>query len=165
VQLACVKYTEKINNILKIVVINIVCQYIYFFCFCILKEQYIYKVLRLKNALFHNKIHLKKDYFVKEIDLPEVFSQRESPFFRGPQYARNRRFVYANGAKKGPFSEGNGLQKALFSKNNAYFGCPKKAKNSHFLNRNVLKIVTFCTEIDFQMEYLYRKMTIFRSIS
>jgi hypothetical protein len=39
-----------------------------------------YKVIRLKNALFHNKIHLNKGYFVKAVDLLEVFSQRKSPF-------------------------------------------------------------------------------------
>jgi hypothetical protein len=66
--------------------------------------------------------------------------------------------------KKGPFSEGNGPKKALFSKKNAYFGCPQTDKNSHFLDRNIPKTVIFCTEINFYIEYLYRKMTIFRNI-
>jgi hypothetical protein len=36
-----------------------------------------------------------------------MYFLKEKAHFRGPKYARNRRFVYTNGAKKGPFSEGN----------------------------------------------------------
>jgi hypothetical protein len=39
-----------------------------------------YKVIRLKNALFYSKIYFEKGYFVKEIALLEVFSQRKSTF-------------------------------------------------------------------------------------
>jgi hypothetical protein len=59
---------------------NLIYQNLYFFDYCILKEWYIYKVTSLKNALFHNKMQLKKGYFVKEIDPLEVFSQRKRPF-------------------------------------------------------------------------------------
>jgi hypothetical protein len=45
-----------------------------------LEEQYVYKVTRLKDALFHNKIYLKKGYFVKRIAPLTVFSQRKGPF-------------------------------------------------------------------------------------
>jgi hypothetical protein len=55
-------------------------QYLYFFGKTNFKIRRTSRVTKLKNALFHNKIHLKKGYFVKEIDLPEVLSQRKSPF-------------------------------------------------------------------------------------
>jgi hypothetical protein len=55
-------------------------QAFYFFAAINLKYQYTSRITRLKNALFHNKIHLKKDYFAKEIDLLEALSQRKSPF-------------------------------------------------------------------------------------
>jgi hypothetical protein len=55
-------------------------QYLYFFAKASFTVKHTSSVTKLKNALFHNKIHLKKGYFVKAIDLPEVLSQRKSPF-------------------------------------------------------------------------------------
>jgi hypothetical protein len=78
--LECVKYTEKHTIVLKVRIYNMFYQYLYFFVYSRSKVQNVSRVTKLTNALFHNKIHLKKGYFVKEIDLPEVLSQRKSPF-------------------------------------------------------------------------------------